>query len=463
MFETVIAAPAAGVNASPSLLGFDVAYCELRAAVGALVVSVVPADAGVLVELRGHIDQLTALVCEAEVRFDQFELWRDRGAGSLRGWYGEECGLSSREANRQARRVQRVESWPEVGEAWADGRLAGEQVDVIVAAVPARFVSEFAQQAAHIVKILSPLSVENTRAAMRQWVRRAENEDGHGAFRERPSGLFLDATFDGVQLSGHVSCAEAAVLQAAIHDFDVPDIIDENGDVIGETRTVGQRTVDALVAACQFAITHREGASESGRFLPHVSLVIDLAELQAAALRGAGISNSAEVVAVSAAKGWSAVETAWFTDALHRHGEGVTIEGLLLDSAAVTALSCDSVVQRIVSIGSQVIDMGRTVRSATTAQRRAIIARDRHCRAPGCRTKPKHCEVHHLDHWVNGGATNVGRMVLLCGTHHRKFHQPGWKMQLHCDATFTVNAPSGWSKSTLPERSETVHFELSKA
>ena len=53
-----------------------------------------------------------------------------------------------------------------------------------------------------------------------------------------------------------------------------------------------------------------------------------------------------------------------------------------------------------------------------------------------------------------GGSTDVGRMVLLCGTHHRQFHRPGYRMELDENAVFTVHSPHGWSRSTTPDRIE---------
>jgi hypothetical protein len=240
--------------------------------------------------------------------------------------------------------------------------------------------------------------------------------------------------------------------------FDVPDQIDANGEFIGDPRSLGKRNADALVEVCKFALSHRDGAGESGRFVPHVSLIVDIAELRASALRGAGVRSQAGLERVAEARGWSAAERSWFTDALHRHGDAVSADGSELDATAVATLTCDSVVQRVFMAGSKLLNLGREVRTATAAQRRAIVARDRHCRAPGCRTKPKNCDVHHIDHWINGGRTDVERMVLLCGTHHREFHKPGYRMELSDQAEFTVRSPRGWSRSSVPERVEAQIF-----
>ena len=451
-------AGSAGVGSqacSPS----EAAFLQFAAAVSALAVTGVSADAETLVSLRTQIDQLSGLLSEAEVRFDQHELWRDEGAGSLRGWLSAACDLSRKEATRQARRTERLGVWPAVARAWSEGRLSSSQVDLAVALVPRRFTALFGAQAAEVVAIVQPLDAEQSEVALRQWVRCAEASDGPEQFRDHPSDLYLDRSLDGrVIVQGQLDAGEAAIVEAALRVFDVPDQVDEHGELLGEARTVGKRNADALVEVCRFALAHRDGAGESGRFVPHVSLVVDVNELRASALRGVGVRSHADLAELSNEKGWSAVEHAWFTDALGRHGVGVTSEGSELDATAVRLLTCDSVVQRVMVAGSRVLNMGREVRTATSVQRRAIIARDRHCRAPGCRTKPKHCDVHHVDHWINGGRTDVDRMVLLCGTHHHEFHKPGYRMELDDQAVFTVHSAKGWSRSSVPERVETQVF-----
>lgn len=440
-------------------VGFGPSFAMLQRSVDGMLGCGVPADGESLVALRREVDRLHALIAEAEVRFDVHELWRDDGAGSLCKWFTMRGGLSPKAASAETRRIHRLESWPEVREAWSSGVLSGSQVDVLMSAVPHRFVSLFAHHAPGVIEAIAPLDVEQTTVAMRQWVRAAEASDGADDFRERPSGLHLDRTFDGTFLmQGVLQPAEAAIVDATLRVFDAPDEVDDDGQLIGERRSMGQRQVDALVAACSFALAHREGGGDSGRFQPHVSLVVDVQQLRAAALAGSGISSVADVDELAGHHGWSAAERAWFTEALGHHGDAVTAEGMVVDATALSALTCDSVVQAVLTNGSKVLRMGRSERTAKPWQRRAIIARDRHCRAPGCRAKPRYCDAHHVDHWINGGKTDVDRMVLLCGTHHREFHRPGYKMEFSDDGVFTVHSPKGWSRSSVPERLESSVF-----
>jgi 5-methylcytosine-specific restriction endonuclease McrA len=57
------------------------------------------------------------------------------------------------------------------------------------------------------------------------------------------------------------------------------------------------------------------------------------------------------------------------------------------------------------------------------AQRRALVARDRHCVSKGCTRPPAFTDVHHLTHREDGGATALDNLVLLCRRHHVLWHK----------------------------------------
>jgi hypothetical protein len=71
------------------------------------------------------------------------------------------------------------------------------------------------------------------------------------------------------------------------------------------------------------------------------------------------------------------------------------------------------------------LEVGRATRVVSAAQRTALAVRDGGCRSPGCDRPPAWCEAHHLRHWLHGGATDLGNLVLLCRAHHRAVHEGG--------------------------------------
>jgi hypothetical protein len=89
-------------------------------------------------------------------------------------------------------------------------------------------------------------------------------------------------------------------------------------------------------------------------------------------------------------------------------------------------IACDASVRRLV-LGprSEPLDVGRRTSVVPPALRRAVIARDRHCRFPGCDRPHTWCDAHHVDHWADGGETKLANLLLLCRRHHRMVHRPG--------------------------------------
>ncbi len=86
---------------------------------------------------------------------------------------------------------------------------------------------------------------------------------------------------------------------------------------------------------------------------------------------------------------------------------------------------CDCEVGRIVlSAEGLPLDVGRTERLFTAAQRRAIVVRDRHCAWNGCEVPAAYCEAHHIRWWDrDDGETSVENGMLLCSHHHHVVHQ----------------------------------------
>src|SRR4051794_27585836 len=74
---------------------------------------------------------------------------------------------------------------------------------------------------------------------------------------------------------------------------------------------------------------------------------------------------------------------------------------------------------------SEILDLGRSRRLFTPAQRKALTLRDRHCRAEGCDIPATWCEAHHATTpWARGGKTDLKDGVLLCSFHHHHAHDP---------------------------------------
>ena len=90
-------------------------------------------------------------------------------------------------------------------------------------------------------------------------------------------------------------------------------------------------------------------------------------------------------------------------------------------------LACDASLVQLLERDGQPLRIGRKTRTIPPALRRALNARDRGCRFPGCGSR-RFLDAHHIEHWADGGATDLDNLVHLCGYHHRLLHEGGYRI-----------------------------------
>jgi hypothetical protein len=88
------------------------------------------------------------------------------------------------------------------------------------------------------------------------------------------------------------------------------------------------------------------------------------------------------------------------------------------------------------------LDVGHLTDIVPAHLRRLVIARDRHCRFPGCDQPAMACQPHHIIPRSKGGPTSLTNLLLLCAFHHLiAVHRWGWQIALHPDGTVTATSP----------------------
>ncbi|WP_182904898.1 HNH endonuclease signature motif containing protein [Microbispora sp. H13382] len=107
-----------------------------------------------------------------------------------------------------------------------------------------------------------------------------------------------------------------------------------------------------------------------------------------------------------------------------------TAPGLLLATGQVLPVSSvhrlartSTLVRLVMDAEGQVLDMGRKVRLATPAQRRAIYARYATCWIDGCPLPATRCQIDHADNWSTGGLTDLKLLGPACQFHNRDRYQ----------------------------------------
>ena len=340
--------------------------------------------------LRARIDALEAEFCRKAREFQLQGGHLAEGAPSAVSWLRHNCKMSSTSAADRLCVGKELESLPEVASALAAGEIGyqstsvlchlrdqlGDKRDLFVEAE----MLELARQ--HTVKNLRTLCLYARHVADPDGFFRDAEED----FSRRR--LHISQMADGMHvIDGVLDAVGGAAVKTALEALTqrfTPD----------DVRSHAQRMADALVELTHHAMD--EGRLPARRSVkPHVSLTTTLE-----AVKGE-LGAPATDVELS----------------------------LPVSSKTLERFACDCTMSRVLLADSTVIDVGRATRVVSAPTGRALKARDKGCRFPGCDRPANWTSPHHIVFWTRqGGPTNLPNLVSLCHHHHRLVHEGGWQV-----------------------------------
>ena len=115
-------------------------------------------------------------------------------------------------------------------------------------------------------------------------------------------------------------------------------------------------------------------------------------------------------------------------------------DGTPVPVAKIRDLACQSDVLPAIFRGvSQPLDLGRSRRTASPAQRVALVARDKAC--VGCGATANWCQAHHIIPWAVHGNTDIDDMCLLCSRCHHKVHDDHWQVRRTPSGQYHLKPP----------------------
>ena len=264
---------------------------------------------------------------------------------------------------------------------------------------------------------------EQFRRTLATWQRDRSDDDGSSAHQreQRRNNLRLFGGDDGRGvIVGDFDSESFASIKTAINAITEQIFLAEGGEKSKVSDAIIQnsnRQARALVELCRRAL----GATvEHGRTTrAHVGLVIDFETL----LNG-----------------------------LHKHSRCHLNDGTPISPDTARRLACDAAILPIILGGDSVpLDVGRTHRLATAAQRHALRLRyHNECAINDCGVPFDWCSVHHIQPWEHGGATDLTNLVPLCHRHHMAVHEGQWTLRRTTDGTVVAEPPSAPSASEPP-------------
>ena len=324
---------------------------------------------------------------------------------TVQTWWREQATISGSQAGRDLRRTGILHRLPELGQAVTDGRLTPAQAAVLCRLDGRLPAADLAASQHQLVLVAAAMNPE----ALAQWVRHliathcepaldAEHDQAHPKrylqITRHPngtvSGRFVLTNEDAESL---LTVQQPLARQQGHHD----------------DRSAGQRRADALTEVFTGAAQWMDLPQADGQ-RPQLSYVLPA---------GWACGDQAPSLPELLDAGVLTLPS----QALEQHCATAAWTGPQTRTRIETIL-CDTRITRLLrdSIG-QITGLHALNDQITPTQRRALIARDRHCVAKGCTRPPAFCDAHHLTHREHGGQTTLDNLALLCRRHHVLWHR----------------------------------------
>jgi hypothetical protein len=268
----------------------------------------------------------------------------------------------------------------------------------------------------HLAADAEPVLVEAARRLDPPRLRRAvaqlrlvadpDHTDHQAEQRHQRRGLWLAATWEGmVAVNGLLDPEAGQTLLAALEPLTRPTSADD-------TRSGGQRRADALAELARRTLESGQ-LPQAGGVRPQLLVTVDLDSLLGPDGLGGETGGpwpldpeTCRRLACDAA-----VTRVLVTRHRTHHHDGSGGEASLAGWLQTAATQLPP------TLGggpTQPLEVGRTSRVVTPAQRAALVVRDGGCAVAGCDRPPAWCEAHHLVHWLHGGPTDLANLALVC-------------------------------------------------
>ena len=425
--------------------------------------------------LFAEITAATREFLAALARSDRHRDWEEEGFESCAEWLAWQIGITRGTANEKVRAARALEDLPLISEAMARGEISFSKVRALTRAATPENESE-------LLEFALAGSAANLERLVRGW-KTLSRFDEQQAERIRHSrrcfSVFPDE--DGMYVvRGRLDPEVGAALMRAVEA--ASDALFAKASRDSSDRRRGGEEAHGGEAKHRHEARHTEEAPEPAQL--RADAVGLLAERALAAGFGAedgvgdGVGDQAPVSGSRAERYQVVLHVEAAT--LKEEGEPGLSEledGTRIAAETARRLACDA--SRVVvsrdgvgstngstgsstnqsangsaneSVHGSVLDVGRKTRTIPPALRRALDARDRGCRFPGCGLR--FTDAHHIKHWADGGETKLANMLLLCRRDHRRVHEGGYRICSDRNGQVVFFTPKGkalFEAPPLPE------------
>ncbi|MGO1183227.1 MAG: DUF222 domain-containing protein [Micrococcaceae bacterium] len=241
-------------------------------------------------------------------------------------------------------------------------------------------------------------------------------------FVRRDGDLFLwqvATTQDGHEMLSLVeSAANSPRARSAKSCAETADETDQDAPVVADDRSRTQRAHDGFMGVLTSGLRGVDnGLPDQGGARPQLVVTTGLIPMLRMAHHAGLLPETFDPELLKSASSQELLISAGYS--------GPSGAGIL------RRMLCDAdILPVVLGTEGEVLDAAKRHRLFSTAQRKALVARDGGCAVPGCTFPSAWCESHHITAWKNGGPTTIDNGVLLCTHHHHAVHEGHWHITM---------------------------------
>jgi hypothetical protein len=387
-----------------------------------------------IAELAAHLHAATYRLL---VLLREYDVREARGWGfrSCAHWLSWRTGIAPGAAREKVRVARALDALPLISAAMERGELSYSKVRALTRGATA-------ENEASLLEFARCGTASHVERLVRAW-RRVDRQEEAEEERLRHDRRYLSLHPDedgGWALRARLDPEVGALLEQALA-WASEQLY---GKRPSPETSQGQRRADALGLVAEQALAAAGAAPDRGRSRSRMARRADRFQVVLHVERSALEGEPAEV-AVEA-------EPVVEKRPVRPSADGQAVlaaSGQRVPAGTARRLACDaSVVEMTHGADGNVLDVGRRRRTVPAAIRRALEHRDETCRFPGCGSR--YCDVHHVEHWADGGRTKLSNLSLLCRVHHRAVHEGGFRVEIDDAGVVRFRTPWGWLMPAVP-------------
>jgi uncharacterized protein DUF222/HNH endonuclease len=398
-------------------------------------------------ELGGHINAATARWLALVGEFDRREGWAEWGCRSCTHWLSYRCGVSPAAAREQVRVARRLGELPRLRAAFARGELCYSQVRAVTRVARPDTEADLLEIALHATASQLETIVRAYRGVL-------EVELGDQSEEHRRRFVQCEHDEDGALLiQARLPAEEGALVLRALEA--------SREALRGSRGALGLESASAETTQIGDALS---GEAEDGGLDDEVELDPETVERFTPSNADALVLMAQTVIGHGPAEGAGGehqvvVHVDAATLAHDEDGACELEHGPALAPETARRLGCDASVVRILERDGRPLSVGRKTRTLSPALKRALRSRDRTCRFPGC-DQQRFLHAHHIQHWAQGGRTDLSNLIQLCSHHHKLVHEGGYTVERRGEGRVRFRRPDGQPVPTAPATPEGEAAEL---